>query len=566
MSIGSFCLVLHGHVPYVLRHGTWPHGEDWLYEAAAETYVPLLSAIEECEFLNGRPKLTIGLTPILLEQLSHEDFKKGFEDYLEDRLERARSDRKEFSGQGNLHFVYLTEQWEKHYSSMAEKFSAIGRDIPRAYAECARRGVLEILTSAATHAYLPLLYEDSSVFAQLRAGLATSQRVLGIRPRGLWLPECAYRPPGPWYAPIPWGHPRNRMGTDQFAAAEGLTHFFVENQLFEHSRSEWVDNGGWQKVDWEEAAKYPSRGWRSVQEPVRVASNGSEPGRIAAFARDPSICEQVWSGDIGYPADGVYLEFHKKHGEKRGLRYWKITGRRIDLGGKAPYNPDDVRGRLFEHVTHFCNRVKQRLWDYHNWTGRRGIVVASFDAELFGHWWFEGPRFVRDVLLTLNSDPDVEVCTAAEYLERRPPDKAVALPEGSWGDGGDHRVWVNDRVSWMWGVEYRCENLFGKLSYHLPWRERSDLRDILSKAARELLLLQASDWPFVIARDQAVDYGIRRFTQHAGRFECLADVAEKLSQDSGYLDRLADVERFDIQDAEIHDVVFPDIDLNWWNA
>jgi 1,4-alpha-glucan branching enzyme len=566
MSIGSFCLVLHGHVPYVLRHGTWPHGEDWLYEAAAETYLPLLSALEECEFLNGRPKITIGLTPILLEQLSHEHFKKGFENYVSDRLDRARSDRKEFTGRGDLHFAYLAERWEQHYESIGEKFARIGRDIPRAYADFARRGVVEILTSAATHAYLPLLFEDSSVFAQLRAGLASSERVLGLRPRGLWLPECAYRPPGPWYAPIPWGQPRNRRGTEEFAAAEGLTHFFVENQLLEHCRSEWVDNGGWKKVGWEEAAKYPSRGWRSVQEPVRVASNGTEPGRMVAFARDPSICEQVWSGDVGYPADGVYLEFHKKQGERRGLRYWKITGRRIDLGGKAPYYPDDVPGRLFEHVTHFCNRVKQRLRDYHNWTGRRGIVVASFDAELFGHWWFEGPRFVRDVLLTLNSDPDVEVCTAAEYLERRPPDKAVALPEGSWGDGGDHRVWVNDRVSWIWGVEYRCETLFGKLTYHLPWRERPELRDILVKAARELLLLQASDWPFVIARDQAVDYGIKRFTQHAGRFECLADVAEKLSQDAGYLDKLTDVERFDIQDSEIHDVVFPSIDLNWWNA
>jgi 1,4-alpha-glucan branching enzyme len=566
MSIGSFCLVLHGHVPYVLRHGTWPHGEDWLYEAAAETYLPLISAIRECEFLGARPRVTVGLTPVLLEQLAHDHFKKGLERYLVDRMERAQSDRREFESRNQPHLAYLAGRWERFYEDLGRQFSGIGGDIPAAFSALARDGLVQILTSSATHAYLPLLYEDSSVHAQVRAGVATSERLLGFKPTGIWLPECAYRPPGPWHAPIPWGHPRNRMGTEEVVEAEGLTHFFVEDQLFEHCRSEWVNNGGWQKVDWEEAIKYPSRGWRSVQEPAIVSSNGGPPRAISAFARDPDICEKVWSGDVGYPADGVYLEFHKKQGERRGLRYWKITGRRIDLGGKFPYYPHDVPGKIFEHAAHFCNQVKQRLWDYHGRTGRHGVVVASFDAELFGHWWFEGPQFLRDVLLTLNADPDVDLCTPESFLERHPPDKAVALPEGSWGDGGDHRVWVNDRVSWMWDVEYRCETVFGKMTYNLPWRDREDLRDILVKTARELLLLQASDWPFVIARDQAVDYGIKRFMQHAGRFEVLADVAERLAADAGYLSRLSDLERFEIQDSDIHDVIFQNIDLNWWNA
>jgi 1,4-alpha-glucan branching enzyme len=566
MSVGSFCLVLHGHLPYVLRHGTWPHGEDWLYEAAAETYLPLLSTIRECEFLNGNPRLTIGLTPILLEQLAHEDFKAGFERYLADRRERARSDRGEFEGRGESHFAHLAGRWEELYGKLADQFSELGRDIPAAYAQCARQGLVEILTSSATHAYLPLLYEDSSVHAQLRAGTFTSQRILGFKPKGVWLPECAYRPPGPWHAPIPWGQARNRPGSEHFVASAGLTHFFVEHQLFEHSRSEWVNNGSWQKVDWQEASKYPTRGWRSVQEPALVASDGTGPGHVVGFARDPLICEKVWSGDIGYPGNGVYLEFHKKQGERRGLRYWKVTSRKFDLGGKQPYYPQDIPGKIHEHVSHFCTQVRQRLWEYHHRTGRHGVVVASFDAELFGHWWFEGPQFLRDVILSLNADPDVDLCTTAEFLERHPPDKAVALPEGSWGDGGDHRVWVNDRVKWIWEVEYRLEGIFGKLTYNLPWRQRADLREILEKLGRELLLLQASDWPFVIARDQAVDYGIKRFMQHAGRFESLADIAEKLNADSGYLNRMSEVERFELRDTEIHDVVFPNVDLNWWNV
>lgn len=566
MSVGSFCLVLHGHLPYVMRHGAWPHGEDWLYEAVAETYLPLLAALHECDYLGANPQITIGLTPVLLEQLAHKDFPRAFSRYVEERLERATADRREFEARSETHFARLAADWERYYETCMKQFDDIDGNVPGAFAECVQRGWVELLTSCATHAYLPLLYEDSSVHAQLRAGLATSRRILGYEPRGMWLPECAYRPPGPWYAPIPWGETRNRPGTEHFVERAGLTHFFVENQLIEHGRSEWVRNEGWHKVDWEEAGKYPSRGWRSVQEPVRVASGGVEPGNTAAFARDPLICEQVWSGEIGYPADGTYLEFHKKHGQRRGLRYWKITGHKLDLGAKDPYYPEDVAGKIHEHASHFCDRVRSRLHEYAGRTGRHGVVVACFDAELFGHWWFEGPRFLRDVILTLNADPDVTLTTSESFLESHPPDKAVWLPEGSWGDGGDHRVWVNERVSWIWQVEYRCEAIFGRLTYNLPWRERADIKDMLVRAARELLLMQASDWPFVISRDQAVDYGIKRFMQHAGRFESLADIAEKLADDSDYLSQLSDVERFEIQDAEIHDVVFADIDLAWWNV
>jgi len=382
----------------------------------------------------------------------------------------------------------------------------------------------------------------------------------------MWLPEGAYRPEGVWTPPIPWGARGARAGLDEIIADEGGTHFFVESHVIEHGQSEWVNNGGWKKVGRDEACKYPGRGWRSIHEPVRVGGNGSAPGRTAAFARDEQVCKQVWSGFIGYPADGAYLEFHKKYGQRRGLRYWKVTDARLGLGDKAPYYPDDVAGKVHEHARHFCDKVKGRLLEHRRRTGRHGVVVACFDAELFGHWWFEGPRFLRDVMLNLNADSEVDLVTAEEFLRRRPPDKCVSLPEGSWGEGGDHRVWANEKVKWMWEIEYRCESLFGRLTYHLPWRQRPELRGLLEKAGRELLLLQASDWLFVVTRDQAVDYGIKRFMQHVSRFECLTDIVEKLASDSQYLGKLNEVEKFEIRDAEVHDIVFPSIDLNWWNT
>lgn len=572
--LGSFCLVLHGHLPYVLRHGTWPHGEDWLYEAAAETYLPILTTLGHCQLYKGNPKLTMGLTPVLLEQLAHEHFKSGFEHYLQDRIEKARADRKEFESPGvnNGHMAYLASRWEQWHADLLEQFREIDRDIPAAYARFAREGALQILTSNATHAYMPLLFEDSCLRAQMRAGVASSERILGFRPKGMWLPECAYRPGGRWCAPINWGCKDYRIGIEHIVADEGITHFFVEHHLIEGSRSEWAFNdGAWHKVGWDEAAKYPGRGWRSVHEPHGVNSDGNGLARVWVFGRDNNVCERVWSGDFGYPADGVYLEFHKKWGPRRGLRYWKITGHKVDLGDKHLYYPENVEGKVFEHAQHFVNAVKEALRRHRDLTGKPGVVVATFDAELFGHWWFEGPQFIRDVMLTINSDPQLDQVTAEEYLDRTFCDKVVALPEGSWGEKGDHRVWTNEQVNWMWDIEYRCETQFGRLTAQLPWREDSthpakiQIRELLEKAGRELLLLQASDWPFVIRRGQAVDYGIKRFMQHVARFENFADLAEKVAQNSAYLGQLNEVEKHEIADADLHDVIFPKIDLNWWN-
>ncbi len=566
MAIGSFSLVLHGHLPYVLRHGVWPHGEDWLYEAAAETYLPILAAIDECVFFDAQPRLTMGLTPVLLEQLAHDDFKKGFVHYLTDRINRAKADRKDFEATDNGHMVYLADWWVEKFSDLLDQFEKMDRNIPAAYAERANKGLIQVLTSCATHGYLPLLYEDASIRAQLRAGLSSSHRILGFKPTGMWLPECAYRPGGAWTPPIGWAPKDHRIGVEHLIADETITHFFVENHLVENSQSEQVFNDGqWWKIDWNEASRYPNRGWKSVHEPQGVNSDGTGLARVSVFARDPDTCEKVWSGTIGYPADGTYMEFHKKWGEKRGLRYWKVTGKGVDLGQKDLYYPDDIKKKVHEHATDFCNTVKQRLWEYHNRTGRHGVVTATFDAELFGHWWFEGPQFLRDVMLTLNADPDINVTTAEQFLEDHPPDKVVSLPEGSWGEEGDHRVWTNDKVNWMWDIEYRCEANFGKCTFRLPWRENQQVKDLLIKAARELLLLQASDWQFVITRGQAIDYGIKRFMLHVSRFETLLDLAEKVADDSAYLGKLTEVEKHEIADADIHDVIFPEIDLNWWN-
>ncbi|RME26459.1 MAG: DUF1957 domain-containing protein [Deltaproteobacteria bacterium] len=517
---GSFVLVLHGHMPWVLGHGRWPHGEQWLYEAALGVYLPLLNLVDELDAAGARAPFTLGLVPVLVEQLRSPRFVTGFRSWLDERLALARRDA------ADPDLRALAHHWEEHLLSMRQRFAGIDGDIVGAFAEHARVGRVELLTSLATHAYAPLLLHDASIRGQLAAGLAISEQHLGFRPGGLWLPECAFRPAGPWTPPVLHHDQRLRAGVDQLLAEQGITHFFVDAHLFAGARSEGVvEDGQFRKVDWEEATRDPGRGWRDVLEPHRVGTDGGM-SEVVAFARHPRVSEQVWSGQVGYPGDPRYLEFHKKHGDN-GLRYWRVTGRDVDLGAKQRYDPAAVAGACYEHAQHFAHTVSGILSDYRRRTGRDGCLVAPFDAELFGHWWHEGPRFLRDVLLTLHADPAVRVQSAFERRFSHPPDKVAWLPEGSWGEGGDHRVWFRDEYRWVWETAYRAEDRFLGLRWRVsraPARRRRRAERWLRRAARELLLLQSSDWPFVITTGGAVDYGWQRICGHQEGYDrcCMA--------------------------------------------
>jgi len=558
--LGRLCLVLHGHLPYVLHHGVWPHGEAWLYEAAAETYLPLLELLDELVEQELSDALTIGLTPVLLEELASPHFKAGFVAYLKQRIDLAERDADLFEGKGDAHLASLARDWAVWYEQRLAHFQKLKRDIPTSLARHFREGLIEILTSAATHAYLPLLLHDESIRAQIRAGLAASERHLGVRPDGLWLPECAYRPGyEQWKPPVLDLPPRARAGLETHFEAAGLNHFFVDTHLIANAhplaivKTDGVHATSDALVFWD-----LKRGWGNVLDPVGVVSEPRVP-RCYAFARHPRVSEQVWSGVIGYPGAAEYLEFHRKHGEQ-GLRYHRVTSHHTPLHEKSPYDPQLVPGKVYEHAHHFCTVVRETLSEYTSKTGRLGTIVAPFDAELFGHWWFEGPRFLRDVLLTLAHDGTVELSTPRRALREDPPDKVVRMPEGSWGEGGHHHVWLNEQTRWLWETEYRAEDRFLQLLGDLPWREKPPVRQMLERAGRELLLLQSSDWPFVIHSGGAVDYGIARFAGHATRFDRLATLAQALSEGR----KLTAVQQTEIAEADAHDSVFAEIDLGWW--
>ncbi len=563
--------MLHTHLPYVLGHSTWPHGANMLYEASAECYLPLLRTFRRLVYDGIRPAVTVGLTPVVVDQLADPRFAEWFPHYLQHRVETAEADHGEFSYRGDMHLAWLAECWVEHYRDLQRFYDEeLDRDIVGAFRDLQDQRAIEIMTSGATHGYLPLLHEDSSIQAQIRQGIESHLRHFQQYPRGFWLPECAYRPRTQWAPPSaiqkPDGHAWLRKGLEEFLGENGLDYFIVDSHL--------VEGGGAPLVvdidDYDNLGKLWSRIWRK-DEPPRppqektldqgyfVGSRFEDHPPVACLARNPSVSHQVWSADHGYPGDGWYLEFHKKHlpGDHR---YWRVTDDRNDLATKDAYAPEMAEQRIYDHAGHFAGMLHDMLEQLPRPYGRRPVVCAPFDAELFGHWWHEGPRWLEQTIRWIHQDPQVQMMTGREYLSDTPPATAITLAEGSWGAGGGHQNWLNEETIWSWRRIYQSERRMRHLVESRGASEDEQLQEFIRQAARELLLLQASDWQFLISTGGAVDYAAHRLVAHHTDFNRIADLADRwargedLSDDDwAYFGSLCERDR-----------VFPKIDLSWF--
>ncbi len=509
----TFVLVLHGHIPDVLGHGTWPHGANWLYEAAAETYLPFLIAVERLLEAGIPVKATVGMTPVLCEQLQDPRFAAGFDVYLAQRARAAGEDRERLSSIGDGDAASVAGFWAAFYGNLRADFTRRPGGLVPSFGRLAERGALEMIASAATHGFLPLLPNDRAIDRQLDAGLAAHRRHFGREARGIWLPECAYRPGGSWTSPAD-GHVENRSGLEDFLAARGLEYFFVETHLVTGGRHVPAYGG---EVDLPETGGTPYR-----IHAVRAADGT----RVSVFARDPLSSQQVWSGKVGYPGDGRYLEFHKKRAPS-GHRYWRVTDSSLDLGDKLPYEHAAVAGALASHADHFVSLLDSApaLPE-----GDAPVVVAMFDFELFGHWWFEGVDFLEAVFTRLAGSERVVPRTASEALAASPAPEILDLPHGTWGRGGDFQVWWNEHTVPYWreveAVERALEKFEGR-RYAIPL-------PLFASLERQALLLQSSDWPFLIDNEVSKDYAEARILEHVDDFWRLARMA-----DSGFVDDLA---------------------------
>ncbi len=554
----ALAVVLHSHLPYVLNHGIWPHGAEWLYEAAAECYIPLYWVFRKLESQGVRHAVTLDLTPILVEQLRMPEFQRGFRDYLQAKQASATDDEKTFRRLGLDHRARVARFWQEFYWRVAQTFDNLEGDLVGAFAGLQERGVLEILTSAATHGYLPLLGREEAVWGQVLEGVRAYRRHFGRDPRGLWPPELAYRPAYRWQRPTDHREfPRH--GLEHYYHRAGLRFFLVDHHLLKGGRAigTYLALFPGLKTLWQRFTEEhrPEDRERDPHRPYYALSPGSE-GAVAFFTRDPRTAQQVWSRDIGYPGDPAYLEFHKKHFPS-GHRYWRVTDARADLADKQEYDPDAVAGVIRNHVTHFVTVVQDILAPKD-----QGVVVSPFDTELFGHWWFEGPRWLEGVLLQLAAPTSpVRPTTLSHALETLPPEEVVELPEGSWGEGGFHWVWYNENTEWTWRHIHRLEDAFFEV---LPTLSQGNLGPRLARQmARELLLLESSDWQFLITTWSARDYAEQRVTRHVEDLERLLAMARALKAQQPWND--ADF-RF-LETLERRDRIFPDINpFDWMEA
>lgn len=533
MKTGAFTFVLHSHIPYCRNAGRWPHGEEWLHEASAETYIPLLNALYDLKQEGCPFHLTLGLTPVLLEQLADPLVINNLVEFLEEKIERASSDVRRFDSAGEGHLSYLAKFYLDHYSEMFRSFNdRFNRDLIGAFKRLQDEGYVEIVGGAATHAYLPLLERDSSVYAQLQVGKAAYTYYFGRAPSSVWLPECGYRPA--YYAER-CGQRYVKPGLETFLSELGIGCFFAETHMVEggqpvgKAKEEVI--GPYASIPRRyvvSLADYTGPVLRTTYLPYWVQSTD-----VAVIGRNNQTSMQVWSADWGYPGDFNYREFHKRDGIS-GLHYWKVTSAKMDLAYKECYDPYQAQRRVDEHSAHFVGLVERLLVDFYQRTGEFGIIAAAYDSELFGHWWFEGVDWLKQVLSRLSRSELVEMTTASRYLEQHPPKDALALPEGSWGLGGGHFTWRNVDTEWMWRLVHAAEIRMEKLVSMYPQAE-GRLKEILSQAARELLLLQASDWQFLVTTGQARLYAENRFLQHWQRFQQLADIVESGSVDDSAL-------------------------------
>jgi 1,4-alpha-glucan branching enzyme len=554
-----FSLVLHTHLPMVVNHGRWPHGSDWLNEATFECYLPLLDTAHRLVAEGLSPKWTINISPVLTEQLASPEFQKELSFYYENVRRACVETRAVFAQQGHEAIVALTFFWEEFYERMWELHRRIGGDIPGTFAELQRGGHLEIITCAATHGYLPLLSRDESIHLQLRAAVETHTRHFGRPPRGIWLPECAYRPRYEWTAPAgPDRGRRMRPGIEELLADHGLEYFVADSHLVSASEPLFLyrDFITLRSSLGEAATPTPVGERRSPHTPYRVASRGGA-GSAIAFIRDPRSTLQVWSRDHGYPGDYDYLELHKKH-HPGGLRFWRITDAARDLGSKQVYNPKAAAEKIGLHAAHFAGLVRETIEQARD--GGDALVCSPYDAELFGHWWFEGPQWLEQIVREMARN-GVRPMTLGEALEVVPAQGPVQLPEGSWGEGGDHRVWLNPDTEWTWDRLYSAEREWVE---HLQQGDggNAELKRVLAQASRELMLLQASDWQFLITTGAARDYAERRVAEHYAEFKRLGEMAHTLRQGQPLSADAVEI----LHRLEREDFVFPDLEPSWAQA
>ena len=531
---GYLALILHAHLPFVRHPGCSTMLEErWLFEAVTESYVPLLLVLDGLERDGVPGGITISLTPPLAAMLDDPLLRARYLEFLDRNRELAGREAQRTASDPGL--APVAEMYRRRLDDVRAAYcDRYGRDVVGALRGLQDRGRVEVMASAATHGFLPLLdLHAEAVEAQVAVGVAEYRRRFGRDPAGFWLPECGFAP-----------------GVDRALRRHGIRYTVLETHGVLH------------------ASRRPRYG---AFAPIYC------PSGVAALPRDVESSKQVWSADEGYPGDSYYRDFYRDIGydldlqylepylpgggvrTHTGFKYYRITG---PGQNKAPYDPWRAREKAAEHAGNFVfNRGVQASW-LSGGMDRPPLITAPYDAELFGHWWFEGPQWLDFVLRKLAYDQDtVAAITPSQYLDRYPRNQ-VAMPSlSSWGYKGYSEVWLEGSNDWIWRHVHRATGRMIELANAYP-DAPPHLGRVLNQAARELLLAQASDWAFIMKTGTSVDYARRRTVEHLAAFWRLRAAAwpPGAAQGAGGAAVGAAIDEGWLQSREAENTIFPELD------
>ena len=484
---GYLSIVLHAHLPFIRYPAHEGHlEENWLCEAITETYIPLLDMFGNLLSDGIDFRMTVSLSPTLLCMFNDELLMTRYQHYIDSRVELAEKEISRTCGDPGLRAV--ARMYHRRFLKIRRLFAEVYRkDLTSAFGQLAGSGRIELITCPATHPFLPALFSvPEAAWFQIAVGAEYFRSVFGDRPTGMWLPECGFVP-----------------GIDIMLKKAALKFIFLEGHGMPGR---------------------PPEGIRTIYAPART------PSGTAAFFRDPQSSRQVWSSVGGYPGDPDYRDFYRDIGFDlsreyvgpylpggvrtfTGLKYYRITGGKE----KKPYIVSLARRKTGLHADHFIAAKKKQLLFLREKLGMSPLITAAYDAELFGHWWFEGPDWLN-LLLRKGSRPrnSFRFTCPPEYLSLEGKLETAMPPSSSWGEGGHSSTWVNESNSWIYRHLVRGARLMGEIAGKNI--SRGLLKKAADQAARELLLAQASDWAFMMKTGNASEFARRKFTVHMRNF------------------------------------------------
>lgn len=494
MIKGYVSIVLHSHMPFV-RH---PEAEDaleerWLFEAMCECYLPLIDVYDNLIKDGVKFKLTMSITPPLMEMLEDDYLNKRFSKYMGGLIELSEKEIKRTKDNKQLNID--AEFYHERFTKLFNIYKNYNYNIMNAFRKFDKVGCLEIITCSATHALLPLLMiNPEAVKAQLAIGVESYIKHMGHAPKGIWLPECAYT-----------------YNLDYYLKQLGIRYFICES------------------VGVLDASPRPKYG---TYTPIAT------PSGVCAFGRDMESSYQVWSNFMGYPGDFDYREFYRDIGYEApmeyiapyinqngiridtGIKYYRITGK---TENKDYYHRDWAMNKVKMHAGHFSSSRDKQIEYASSHMDAQPMIVCPYDAELFGHWWFEGPDFINEFIRKSAEKNHVyKLISPSDYLDKNPVVQCSSPSPSTWGENSDFSVWLNPSNQWIYKDLHRREKMMIDIAkkYKKPGRLK---KEALNQLARELVLAESSDWPFIIKNNTTVDYAVRRIKSHIGRFDKLYD-------------------------------------------